>query len=226
MMELNEKALRRILHAVLNEQARESRLLDFFRKRRNTLISIPAKMQGEDCRDDYKQRLSAVIDLAQEVYETYCATPLIDSRLHQLKHAKAMLEMLRRDIETGLIDLKRIDPQRHKEWGGANLIVTTTPNRSHRDSDILVYHESAYIIAWLTERLYSICISVTDYLNKYAFFERIGETAGAYLNEHLENKSSPNLRSWCGTVIRGIDALMSEWIEHEKRALPQTDGLA
>lgn len=225
-MELDEKIRKRILHTVLNEQARGSRLLDFFRERRNTLIAMPAPLQAEDGRAAYKQRLGAVIGLAQEVYDTYCTTPLVEGRLAQLKQAKEMLELLSRDIQTGLIDLERINPQYYKEWGGANLIVTTTPDRSHGRGDIVVYHEEAHVIVWLTRRLYSICGSVTDYLSKYALFERIGETAGTYLNERLEKNRAPNLRNWCAAVIEGVDALMSEWIEYAKRDLPQKDRRA
>ena len=220
MMELDEKGRKKILHTVLNEQARESCLLDFFHKRRNILIAMPANMQGEDCRSAYKQRLSAVIGLAQEVYDSYCTTAHVEGRFDLLQHAKAMLELLRHDIQKGLIDLECIKPQQYQEWAGADLIVTTITDRSHESSDVVVFHEKAYVIVWLTKRLYSICSPVTDYLSKYPFFDRIGETAAAYLNERIDKNLSINLRNWCTAVIDGVDVLMDEWIEDAKRALP------
>jgi len=217
---LDSKKRKKTLHTVLNEQARGSALLAFFRERRETLINIPACEPEAESQATYKKRLGELIKLNQDVYDNFCKYPVVKCQLAHFKRTKRMLELLKRDIRSGLIDMEKINPKSHAEWRGCDLVVTMDADRPHKASHVVVCHEKAFVIVWLTTRLQAICGSHIDYLNKYEFFHRIGVEANDYLNQRIHRNRPVDLAKWCIAVIQGIDALMNEWMEPVAHALP------
>ncbi|MDR9453844.1 MAG: hypothetical protein RI542_07920 [Wenzhouxiangella sp.] len=213
MMELDNKSRKKILHTLLNERRPEGRLLDFFREKREMLIAIPAGSDENDTKAAYKERLSNLLRLGQSLHETLCMKPLNQCHLKQIERAKLLLQVLKHDVQTGLIDLAAIKPEHYKEWGGAGLIVTTIPDRRH-GSSILVFHEKAHVLVWLTHRLQWICGSSLDYLNKDEFYAKVGLEAKQYLDGCIAQDRSPDTRTWCIEVIDGVDGLMKKWMEN------------
>jgi hypothetical protein len=74
------------------------------------------------------------------------------------------LDKLRKRIEKGKF------PSKFPEFGGANLIITVDPLRSHHDLDVMVYSEHAGALSWLVMELKKIYDEDIDYMNKYRFY--------------------------------------------------------
>ena len=89
------------------------------------------------------------------------------------------ISKLKTDVKTGLF------PIIHKEFSGANLIITSNPNRKFREGDILIYSEHAPALSWLVYELKKIYLMDLNYRNKYEFYPYIGEL----IMESLKNDS-------------------------------------
>lgn len=106
------------------------------------------------------------------------------------------IESLKQQIEGGLF------PKDFPEFGGADLIITKNKNRKHREGDTVVYSEHAAALSWLVLELKKIYESDLDYLNKYAFYPRIGEI----INETLVDPSM-----LIETMLHVCDEIEKEW---------------
>ncbi|MCP4398185.1 MAG: hypothetical protein GY801_12930 [bacterium] len=56
------------------------------------------------------------------------------------------------------------------EWGGADVIVTSDPERSGYEGDIVVLLDDPAPVVWIMETLRELCAEYIDYMNKYAFY--------------------------------------------------------
>ena len=79
------------------------------------------------------------------------------------------LKKLKQIIEEGKF------PNKFPEFGGANLIITKNRQRNYHDGDVVVYSEHAPALSWLVIELKKIYDSEIDFMNKYAFYPKIGE---------------------------------------------------
>ncbi len=80
---------------------------------------------------------------------------------------------------------QRTYPLQHPEFGGANLIVSSDPNRTGWEGDLVVVHPDAGALAWLVEELKEAYWDQLNYGNKYEFFGRLGEAFQEGLNAGL-----------------------------------------
>jgi hypothetical protein len=74
-------------------------------------------------------------------------------------------------------------PNKHKKFGGANLIITSNKNREFREGDTVIYSAHASALSWLVFELKKIYDSDINYLNKYDFYPSIGKL----IKESLQN---------------------------------------
>jgi hypothetical protein len=95
-------------------------------------------------------------------------------------------------------------PKEFREFGGANLIITSNPNRNFSENDVVIYTDYAQILSWLVVELKSIYDSELNYLNKYDFYPRIGE---------LIKKSIKNNLMIIDVMIYVIDNIVIDWGE-------------
>lgn len=84
---------------------------------------------------------------------------------------KELLKQTKTDI------LNSIFPIKSELFAGANLIITSDPNRTFHEGDIVVVSKFATKISWLVFRLKEIFKDEIDYLNKYDFYPFLGKIA-------------------------------------------------
>lgn len=71
-------------------------------------------------------------------------------------------------------------------WGGADLIISNKKEWiGDPESDISIYTND-YRFVIFTEEVYRLCHEITNYLNKYDFFERIGLVLKSHLKENAD----------------------------------------
>ena len=86
------------------------------------------------------------------------------------------IENLRDAIESGQF------PTEFPHFGGAELIITDDPNRSHQSADVVVLTEHAAALSWLVVQLKKIYDSKLNFQNKYDFYPYIGVLIQASVN--------------------------------------------
>jgi len=62
------------------------------------------------------------------------------------------------------------------EWGGADLIITTDPNRNHWESDTFVVVEDIKPILWLMYELRELYNELGSSTSKYTYYPHIGKS--------------------------------------------------
>ena len=70
-----------------------------------------------------------------------------------------------------------------EEWGGANLIITADPNRTHWDNDTFVVVENIKSVLWLMDELRELYNGLGSNNSKYTYYPFIGES----INEAIAN---------------------------------------
>ena len=63
-----------------------------------------------------------------------------------------------------------------EEWGGANLIITADPNRTHWDTDTFVVVENIKQVLWLMDELRELYNELGSHNSKYTYYPFIGES--------------------------------------------------
>ncbi len=106
------------------------------------------------------------------------------------------LEILKTKINSGQF------PDDYPHFGGANLIITDSPNRNYHDGDIVVYSMHATALSWLVFELKEIYNNEIDYINKYDFYPYIG----ALINNTLK-RQEPLFE----TMLLVVEEIESEW---------------
>ena len=66
-------------------------------------------------------------------------------------------------------------PNKYREFGGANLIITKDKDRGFHEGDTIIYSEHAAALSWLVDQLHGIYNEEINYANKYRFYPTIGE---------------------------------------------------
>ncbi|MDC1384409.1 hypothetical protein N8329_00365 [Crocinitomicaceae bacterium] len=91
---------------------------------------------------------------------------------------KTLSEEVKQDI------LKGQFPKNYQEFGGAKLIVTKDMDASFRDEESLtiIRTEHASAISWLIDRIKTIYNLEISKVNKYDFYEFIGESIQSSIN--------------------------------------------
>ena len=98
--------------------------------------------------------------------------------------------------------LKGKFPNKFKEFGGANLIITSNKNRKFHDGDVVIYSVHASALSWLVFELKKIYDSDLNYLNKYNFYPYIGE---------LISNSLQNDTLIFESMIHVIESIEADW---------------
>lgn len=106
------------------------------------------------------------------------------------------LNELRKKIEGGKF------PNKFKEFGGANLIITSDKNRNFHEGDIIVCSEHASALSWLVIELKKIYDNELDFRNKYDFYPQIGKIINSTLHKQ---------ELLFETMLEIIDLLEVEW---------------
>jgi len=77
------------------------------------------------------------------------------------------------------------------EWGGADLIITTDPSRTHWETDTFVLVEDIKPILWLMDELRELYNELGGGASKYTYYPYIGES----INKAIANgcKATPCL---------------------------------
>lgn len=85
---------------------------------------------------------------------------------------------LREKIEKGQF------PSDFKHFAGANLIITTDPNRKHFKQDVVICSPHASALSWLVIELKKIYDKDLNFRNKYDFYPEIGLLIKESLHSH------------------------------------------
>lgn len=89
------------------------------------------------------------------------------------------LQALGKTIATGACPWES-QYDKNSEWGGAGVIITSDPDRSYHEGDIVLVVENPAPVVWIMETLRDVCDEYIDYSNKYSFYGMIAETAQTF----------------------------------------------
>jgi len=106
------------------------------------------------------------------------------------------LNQLRQKVEKGQF------PNDHKEFGGADLIITNDKDRNHEEHITMVYTEHAAAMSWLVYQLKDIYDGDLNWKNKYDFYPFIGE---------LVNESLTSQEKLFDSMLYVIDVIEETW---------------
>jgi len=106
------------------------------------------------------------------------------------------LNQLRQKIEKGQF------PNKYKEFGGADLIITSDKNRKHEEHITMVYTEHAAAMSWLVFQLKEIYDNDLNWRNKYDFYPVIGK---------LVNDSLTSQDKLFDSMLFVIDVIEETW---------------
>ena len=106
------------------------------------------------------------------------------------------LNRLRQKVEKGQF------PNKHEEFGGADLIITSDMNRKHDEYTTMVYTEHAAAMSWLVYQLKEIYDNDLDWRNKHDFYPVIGK---------LVNDSLTSQDKLFDSMLFVIDVIEETW---------------
>ena len=106
------------------------------------------------------------------------------------------LNQLRHKVEKGQF------PNEFKEFGGAELIITSDTNRNHEEKTTMVYTEHAAAMSWLVYELKGIYDNDLNWKNKYDFYPVIGK---------LVNESLTSQDKLFDSMLYVIDVIEETW---------------
>ena len=106
------------------------------------------------------------------------------------------LNQLRQKVEKGQF------PNDHKEFGGAELIITSDASRNHEGKTTMVYTEHAAAMSWLVYQLKDIYDGDLNWKNKYDFYPVIGK---------LVNESLTSQDKLFDSMLYVIDVIEETW---------------
>ena len=106
------------------------------------------------------------------------------------------LNQLRQKVEKGQF------PNKHGEFGGADLIITSDKNRKHEEHITMVYTEHAAAMSWLVFQLKEIYDNDLNWRNKYDFYPVIGQ---------LVNDSLTSQDKLFDSMLLVIDVIEETW---------------
>lgn len=213
MSYISPTAAKKAFHTALNETG-TSYLTDFHQRCRESYLSFFQEESLPDSKAELVTGLNLLLGLIEEVHHQKSVLPARKELLYAMSSLDSVLKALSADIQSGVIDLGKIDADNFPEWGGADVIITSEPNRSAYDSDLVVCTELAPMLAWLMIRLRDIAAAVVNGETKYEFYATIGETARDFIAENGdEPENATNLACAC---LERVRELFGEW----KKSIP------
>ncbi len=107
----------------------------------------------------------------------------------EIENTRRALESLKHQIETE--DLTH-EVQKSSEWGGADVIITSTPTNCETSKTVVVTKQ-AKALGWLLPKLRDSFSWVVEYQNKYQFYGRLADAVLRYQSEYQDQETQQGI---------------------------------